>query len=62
MNVAKEKLYGLLSYGRKACTPLKPYAFTRINAYSSWIQESMDSMAARLKVLQINRTVWKDGL
>ncbi|XP_033164064.1 granzyme M [Drosophila mauritiana] len=62
MNVAKEKLYGLLSYGRKACTPLKPYAFTRINAYSSWIQESMDYMAASLKVIRMNRTVWKDGL
>ncbi|XP_039492079.1 granzyme M [Drosophila santomea] len=60
MNVAKEMLYGLLSYGRKACTPLKPYAFTRISGYSGWIQESMDYMVARLQIIKINRTVWKD--
>uniref|UniRef100_B3P1D7 GG17142 n=2 Tax=Drosophila erecta TaxID=7220 RepID=B3P1D7_DROER len=60
MNVEREKLYGLLSYGRKACTPLKPYAFTRITAYSSWIQESMDYMVAKVDIIRINRTVWKD--
>ncbi|KAH8288887.1 hypothetical protein KR054_011512, partial [Drosophila jambulina] len=39
MDVANERLYGLLSYGRKACQPLKPYAFTRIGMFSDWIEK-----------------------
>nr|XP_017000405.2 trypsin eta [Drosophila takahashii] len=45
IDVAKGKLYGLLSYGKKACKPLKPYAFTRVSEYSKWIRRTMDKMA-----------------
>ncbi|KAH8265588.1 hypothetical protein KR038_011332, partial [Drosophila bunnanda] len=37
VDVEKEHLYGLLSYGRKACQPLMPYAFTRVGMFSDWI-------------------------
>uniref|UniRef100_A0A6P4EKB3 Granzyme M n=1 Tax=Drosophila rhopaloa TaxID=1041015 RepID=A0A6P4EKB3_DRORH len=54
----KKNLYGLLSYGRKACTPLKPYAFTRVSVYSTWIKKTMDQM--KVHIIKVNRTVWRD--
>nr|XP_017030686.1 cationic trypsin isoform X2 [Drosophila kikkawai] len=44
MDVENERLYGLMSYGRKACQPLMPYAFTRVGMFSDWIKENMLSM------------------
>ncbi|KAH8361921.1 hypothetical protein KR200_008408, partial [Drosophila serrata] len=41
MDVEKEQLFGLLSYGRNACQPLMPYAFTRVGIFSDWIEENM---------------------
>ncbi|XP_002017379.2 chymotrypsin-2 [Drosophila persimilis] len=40
----KQFLYGLLSYGRKACQMGKPYAFTRISTYGDWIRDEMNEM------------------
>jgi len=57
MDVANERLVGLLSYGKKACTPLQPYAFTRVSDYSKWIQQAMDYMDTVISVA--NRTIWK---
>ncbi|EDW81272.1 uncharacterized protein Dwil_GK11974 [Drosophila willistoni] len=37
-------IYGLLSYGRRACQPQKPYAFTRISAHVNWIQQQMANL------------------
>ncbi|XP_016961041.1 mite allergen Eur m 3 [Drosophila biarmipes] len=59
MDVANERLVGLLSYGRKACTPLQPYAFTRVSEYSKWIQETMDGM--NVGIMKANHTRWKDA-
>ncbi|XP_017120509.1 chymotrypsin-2 [Drosophila elegans] len=58
VSVVKEKLYGLLSYGRKACTPLKPYAFTRVSIYSDWIKKTMEEM--KVHIVRVNRTRWYD--
>ncbi|XP_022213514.1 venom peptide isomerase heavy chain [Drosophila obscura] len=40
----KHYLYGLLSYGRKACQKGQPYAFTRISMYGNWIRDEMNEM------------------
>lgn len=58
MNVAKEQLYGLLSYGKKACQPLKPYAFTRVSLLSQWIKHSMRSLEK--SHAWAAKGIWKD--
>ncbi|XP_017076749.2 chymotrypsin-2 [Drosophila eugracilis] len=60
MNLAEHTLYGLLSYGRKACVPLQPYAFTRVSEYLNWIEESMNHLSRRHNVLKVNRRTRKD--
>ncbi|BFF89866.1 trypsin-1 [Drosophila madeirensis] len=44
VDVNKQFLYGLLSYGRKACQKGQPYAFTRISMYGAWIRDEMNAM------------------
>ncbi|SPP84436.1 blast:Serine protease 55 [Drosophila guanche] len=44
VDVNKQFLYGLLSYGRKACQKGQPYAFTRISMYGNWIRDEMNAM------------------
>ncbi|KAH8357099.1 hypothetical protein KR084_001837 [Drosophila pseudotakahashii] len=60
IDVSKEKLYGLLSYGKKACKPLKPYAFTRVSEYSKWIKRTMNQMASYVNTYRANDTIWKN--
>ncbi|KAH8418109.1 hypothetical protein KR009_003470, partial [Drosophila setifemur] len=57
IDVKTELLYGLLSYGRKACQPKQPYAFTRISVHTSWISETMAKLK-KTRAYRANNTVW----